>query len=185
MPPGFSGGATKGNLMIALAISISGALAVAITARLMYLLFLGGKTISNATFIGRIVARLWTALVNFADGWREQNFGYKIIAYPCMLISIGLVSLLIYWFIPVISNSAGLWDIIRYCALIIFVGVSATMLGAFFLIYCVYLAKLLLGRWWRGENKQTAAVNEKPAATSTAAPAAPSDKTAKNAKDEK
>lgn len=131
-----------------LAVSIAGAIAVAITARLMYMFFLSGKRITNASFIGRIVNALWSSLVNFAEGWRGQSLKYKFIAYPCMLIAMGLTSLLIYWLAPIVSDSAGFWNTLRYCVLIVLAGVSASVIGAFLLIYLIYLLGALIHEWW-------------------------------------
>lgn len=131
-----------------LAVSIAGAIAVAITARLMYMFFLSGRRITNASFIGRIVNALWSSLVNFAEGWRGQSLKYKFIAYPCMLIAMGLTSLLIYWLAPIVSDSAGFWNTLRYCVLIVLVGVSASVIGAFLLIYLLYLLGALIHEWW-------------------------------------
>ena len=136
--------------IIMLDVIIAGAAAVAITAKLMYVLFLGGKTISNAGFIGKAVGTLRTALVAFANGWSEQSFRYKLVAYPSMLASMGLTSLVIYSLIPVISDAAGFWDKFRYCLLIVLAGVPASTLGAFVIMYGIHLLKAVAIAWWRG-----------------------------------
>ncbi len=143
-----------------LAVSIAGAIAVAITARLMYMFFLSGKRITNASFIGRIVTALWASLQNFAEGWRGQSLKYKFIAYPCMLLSMGLTSLLIYWLTPIVSEAAGFWNTLRYCVLIILVGVSASVIGAFLLIYLIFLLGALIHEWWTKQPDQETMPNE-------------------------
>ena len=135
-----------------LAVTIAGALAVAITAKLMHFLFLGGKAISNASFTGRVMVILRTAFVNLANGWSEQSFRYKLVAYPSMLTSMGLTSLVIYSLIPVINDAASFWDKFRYCALIVLAGVPASTLGAFAIMYGIHLLKAAVRAWWRGKG---------------------------------
>ena len=135
-----------------LEISISAAIAIAITARLMYLLYLNGKTISSVSFTGRAVALLRASLFEFTDGWRERKWGYLFIAYPSMLAAMGLTSLGIYAIIPILGHSAGFWDQFRYCVLIILASVPLCLLGAFIIIYGVYLLKVMLRTWWRRKD---------------------------------
>ena len=143
-----------------LAIAISGALAVAITAKIMYFLFLGGKTVSNVSFAGRILTKLRVAFIKFADGWREQSFSYKFVAYPSMLVSMGLTSLVIYGLTPVISDITGFWNKFRYCLLIILAGVPASLCGAFVFMYVIYLLKTVASSWWRREDMSKANKDE-------------------------
>lgn len=152
-----------------LAVSIAGAVAVAITARLMYLFFLSGKTFTVKTATGRLMGKLWEALVHFSDNWRAQTFRYKLVAYPCMIVAMGVTSMVIYWLMPVISDAAGFWDKLRYCVMIVVVGVAASMLGAFLLIYFCYLFHLVVAAWWRGDNKKP---KPEPATPSEPAPPA-------------
>lgn len=154
-----------------LALSIAAAIAVAITARLMYLFFLSGKTISNTTLAGRLVGRLWAGLVDFANGWSGQSFRYKLLAYPCMLVAMGLTSLIIYWLIPVINDAAHFGDKLRYCVLIVLAGVPSAMLMAFLLLYGAYLARSSFKAWWRGEGKERRKEQDKAKAGAEAAKA--------------
>ena len=134
-------------------ISITAAITIAITARLMYLLYLNGKTISSVSITGRAVALLRTALFEFAEGWRDQKWSYLFIAYPSMLFAMGLTSLGIYAIIPVLGHSAGFWDVFRYCLLIVLASVPICLFGAFLIIYGIYLLKLLIRTWWNRRGK--------------------------------
>ena len=132
-------------------ITIAAAVTVAVTAKLMYLLFLSGRTITNATLFGRVVSRIEPARQAFVRGWRKRGFRYQLVAYPCMLASIGLVSLFLRWMMPALENTQNVSDKIRYCLLVFGIGVSATLTIAFLLIMLMYfLASLVEGLWRPG-----------------------------------
>lgn len=137
---------------MAWAASIAGAVTVAVTARLMYLVFLGGRSIREATLTGRFVGAFRAAALRFANAWGEQRWGYKLVAYPCMVLTMGAVSALMYWLMPLMEGSPGAWNAIKYCALIFLAGVPASIAGAFFMIFAVYFAAESFTAWIEGKR---------------------------------
>ena len=136
-----------------LAISIAAAVTVAVTAKLAHILFLSGKTVTNATFFGRFVARTEMARRAFADGWRRQTLRYHLVAYPCILVGMGLVSLLLYWMMPALGNRDTYTDMLRYCLLVFAVGISASLVLILILMLLVYFVVCLIGAWWNPEGE--------------------------------
>lgn len=135
-------------------VTIAAAITIAVTAKLMYLIFLSGKTITNATLFGRLIARIDPARRAFVSGWRKQDWRYQGKAWPCMLISMGLVSLLLKWMMPAMENAQTVGDKLRYCLLVFGIGVSASITLSFFLIMLVYYGVSVLKAWWRPEAAQ-------------------------------
>lgn len=133
-------------------VSIAAFFTVTVTAVLIKFLFFSGRTLTNATFFGRLVSRIDPARRAFADGWRKQSWGYLIIAYPCVLATITLVSLLLYWLMPALDKTDGVADKLRYCLLVFGVGVSASLTLSLGLIILVYYLLLLAKEWWRPES---------------------------------
>lgn len=134
-------------------ITIAAAVTIAVTAKLMYLSFLSGRTITNATLFGRFVSRIEPARRAFVQGWRERSWRYMLIAYPCMIATMGLVSLLLYWLMPALDKADTFADKLRYCLLVFGVGVSASILLSLILILLVYFVISLIGAWWRPERR--------------------------------
>lgn len=134
------------------AISIAAAITVAVTAKLVHIFFLSGKTITNATFFGRVVSRTELARRAFVDGWRNQRLRYLFVAYPCILVSMGLVSLFLYWMMPALGNRDTFSDMLRYCLLVFSVGISASVVLTFALIMFVYLCITWLKAWWNANG---------------------------------
>ena len=143
-------------------ISITAAITVAVTARLIHLLFLSGKTITNASFFGRFVSRTETARQAFTDGWRQKTWRYLVIAYPCILASIGLASLFVYWMMPTLGNRDGFGDMVRYSLLVFGVGVSTSLLLTFVLIFLVYFVACLVKAWWNPDPNGVASPSPSP-----------------------
>jgi hypothetical protein len=135
-----------------LTVSIAAAVTVAVTARMVHLLFLSGKTITGAGIFGRFVARTEQARVDFVDGWRGQGWTYRLIAYPCILASVGVVSLMLYWMLPPLGKFDSLGDVVRYCLLLFGVGVSSSLVAAFILIFAAYFARSVLVAWWQARE---------------------------------
>lgn len=134
---------------MALAISIAAAITVAVTAKLMHLIFLSGKTISNASLTGRLLAKTEAARQAFVAGWRAQNWRYLLITYPCLLVTMGAVSLLLYWMMPALGNHQSFADMFRYCLMVFGVGVSASLVLSLILVLLVYFVVTLLGTRWK------------------------------------
>lgn len=135
-----------------LAISIAAAVTIAVALRTVQLLFLSGKTITEASLFGRFVARTEMARRDFVAGWRAQNWRYLLVAYPCILVGAGLVSLLLYWMLPPLDKFDSLGDAARYCVLLFGVGVSASVLTTFCLIFLVFFSRSAFAAWWRGKD---------------------------------
>lgn len=154
---GFSGG-----MDMTLAISLAAAVTVAVTAKLLYLMFLSGKRLTGASMFGRLVSSVEPAARAFAQGWREQSWRYLFIAYPSMLITMGLVSLFLYWLMPALDKADTLGDKLRYCFLVFGVGVSASLVLSLFLILLVYFIISLVGAWWRRDDAGTAPAESDP-----------------------
>lgn len=137
---------------MSLSITIAAAVTIAVTARLMYLFFLSGRTLTNATFFGRLVSRTEAARRAFVRGWREQSWRYRLIAYPSMLLSMGLVSLLLNWLMLGLDITPTFSDKLRYCLLVFGVGVTASLLLSLLIILGVFFVIALIGAWWRPEK---------------------------------
>lgn len=140
-----------------LAISIAAAITVAVTAKLLYLMFLSGKKLTRANMFGRLMSSVEPAGRAFVQGWREQNWRYLFIAYPSMLATMGLVSLVLYWFMPALDRADTFGDKLRYCLLVFGVGVSASLTLSLVLILLVYFIISLVGAWWRQDDSIDAA----------------------------
>lgn len=134
-----------------LSISIAAAITVAVTAALIKLLFLSGKTLTNATFFGRLVSRIEPARQAFVEGWRQQSWGYIFIAYPAIIATMALVSLLLYWLMPPLDKADSVGDMLRYCLLVFAVGVSSSLTISFLLIMLVYYLASLVKGWLNPE----------------------------------
>lgn len=130
-------------------ISIAAAVTVAVTAALIKLLFLSGKTLTNATFFGRLVSRIEPARQAFVDGWRRQSWRYLFICYPSIIVTMAGVSYLLYWLMPALDKTDTIGDMLRYCLLVFAVGVSASLTLTFVLIILVYYLISLVRGWVR------------------------------------
>ncbi|MDR0361416.1 MAG: hypothetical protein LBJ46_01830 [Planctomycetota bacterium] len=137
-----------------IAISIAGAITVAVTVRLMYLLFLGGRRINEATAVGRFMDVLRPTAADFAKGWSEQGWRYRLTAYPCLVLTLAGVSALMYWLMPMMQTSLGVWDVVKYCLLIFFVGTAACLAVALILIFGIYFLREVIGQWWTGRKEK-------------------------------
>ena len=136
-------------------ITIAAGITIAVTAKFMYLLFLSGKTLTNATLFGRFVSRIEPARRAFVNGWKRQSWRYLFIAYPCMLLSMAVVSLLLNWIMPAMDKTPTLSDKIRFCLLVFGVGVSASLVLALVLILLTYFCLSLLRTKW-GQAEESA-----------------------------
>lgn len=136
-----------------ISISIAAAITVAVTAALIKLLFLSGKSLTNATFFGRLVSRIEPARQAFVEGWRQQSWSYLFVAYPCILATMAVVSLLLYWLMPALDKTDTLDDMLRYCLLVFAVGVSASLFLSFILMMLVYYLASLVRGWFTPEPK--------------------------------
>lgn len=132
-----------------MAVTIAAAVTAAVTAKLIYLLLLSGKNITNATFFGRMVSRTEEARQAFVDGWRKRDWRYLFIAYPCIIVTMALVTGFLYWMMPAVMNSDAFADKLRYCLLVFGVGVSASLALSTAAIFIVYFIITMVGGWWR------------------------------------
>lgn len=138
--------------VMSLYVTIAAAITIAVTAKLMYLIFLSGRTITNATLFGRLIARIDPARRAFVAGWRSQSWRYQCKVWPCMLLSMGLVSLLLKWMMPAMENAQTFSDKIRYCLLVFGIGMPTSITLSFLLIMLVYYAAAsVVEAWWRPE----------------------------------
>lgn len=145
-------------------IVIAAAVTAAVTAKLMQLVFLSGRTLTNATMFGRLVAGIEPARRAFVAGWRTRGWRYQCVVWPCMLISTALVTLLLRWMMPALDNAQTLSDKIRYSLLVFGVGASASIGLALALVLAVYYLGSLLRRKWAGTGeKEDGAPAEEPA----------------------
>lgn len=133
-------------------IVIAAAVTIAVTAKFMHLVFLSGKTITNHTFFGRLVSRIEPARRAFVDGWRRRSWRYLFVAWPCMLFSMALVSLLLKWMMPALDNAQTFGDKIRYSLLVFSVGVSASLSLAFVLVMLAYYCGTVIKFWWQADG---------------------------------
>ena len=147
-----------------LSITIAAIVTAAVTFKLMYLIFLSGKTITNATLFGRFVSRIDPARRAFVTGWRTQNWRYIFIAYPSMIVTTSLVSTLLYWMMPVLDNSGSFSDKLRYCLMIFGVGVSVSLTVSLILILLVYFVISLVDGWWNTVREEKSDAQEPEAA---------------------
>lgn len=147
-----------------LSIAIAAGITVAVTGKLIYLLFLSGKTLSNATFFGRLVSRIEPARQAFVAGWKEQSGRYQFIAYSCIILTMALVSMLLYWLMPALDKVDDFGDKLRYCLLVFGVGVSTSLTMSFILIMLVYFLISVIGGWWSTKPYRFGNRTEAPAA---------------------
>ncbi len=138
-----------------MAVTIAAAVTVAVTAKLIYLLLLSGKSITNATFFGRMVSRTEEARQAFVEGWRRRDWRYQLIAYPCIILTMALVSGFLYWMMPAVVNSNTFADKLRYCLLVFGVGVSASLVLSTAAIFLVYFVITMAGSWWRKRDARS------------------------------
>ena len=129
------------NLMT---VGIAGAVTVAVTVKLMHALFLNGNRLAQASLTGRFVGRLKPALRDFAHGWRRQDWRYRLIAYPSMILASALVSTFLYWMLPPLELHSDFEGKPKYALLVFFVGMTASILISFLAIFTVYLGFNLL-----------------------------------------
>lgn len=122
-----------------LVISIVGAAAVALTSKLMHMIFLSGKTLSANSYVSRFFRHLVTAVNNFTSGWLQQSRKYKFAAYPCMVISMGLTSFGIYWLVPLMDETGSFWSKAKYIAILMFSGVMFSLLLSLGSLLSLYL----------------------------------------------
>lgn len=153
-------------------VSIAAAVTVAVTGKLIYLLFLSGKTLTNATLFGRLVSRIEPARQAFAAGWRTQNGRYQFIAYSSIIVSMAVVSMLLYWLMPALDRTDSLGDKVRFCLLVLSVGVSTSLTLSFLLIMLIYFMISVVSGWlgrepYRLERAATDTAGEKPVAAET------------------
>lgn len=138
---------------MAWAISIAAAVTVAVTARLVHIFFLSGRVITGAGLFGRFVAATERARQAFADGWRGQTWRYRLVAYPCILASVGSVSLILYSALKLLGKFDSFWDVLLFCFFVFGFGVSLSLLLTFALIFGVYFLLTLTGRDKRAEDE--------------------------------
>ena len=122
-----------------LVISIVGAAAVALTSKLMHMIFLSGRSLSANSYVSRFFRHLVTAVNNFTSGWLQQSRKYKFAAYPCMLISMGLTSFGIYWLVPLMDETGSFWSKAKYIAILMFAGVMFSLLLSLGSLLSLYL----------------------------------------------
>jgi hypothetical protein len=136
-------------------ISIAAAVTVAVTGKLIYLLFLSGRTLSSATLFGRLVSRIEPARRAFVSGWKTQNARYQVIAYASIIVTMACVSILLYWLMPALDRADSFGDKLRFCLLVFSVGVSSSLVGSFTLMMLVYYIITTLNGWLgRGTNPE-------------------------------
>lgn len=142
-------------------IYIAAIVTITVTAKLMHLAFLSGKTLSNATLFGRFVSRIDPARQAFVNGWKTHSWRYLFIAYPSMAISMALVSLVLKWMMPTLDSVQDLGDKARFCLLVFGVGVPASITLAFVLILLVYFLISLWQEWRMPDGDDGAGKKEK------------------------
>ncbi len=159
-------------------VTIAAAVTVAVTAALIRLLFFSGKTLTNASFFGRLVSRIEPARQAFVAGWRQQSWSYLFIAYPAIIVTMALVSYLLYWLMPPVERADSVGDMLRYCLLVFSVGVSSSLVISFLLIILVYYLISVFKAWFSPEpyRLKTSGDETPPASSAKAGNAAEAEK---------
>ena len=157
-----------------LTISIAAGITVAVTGKLIYLLFLSGQTLTNASLFGRLVSRIEPARQAFVAGWRRQDARYQVIAYACIIVTMAFVSIMLYWLMPALDRTDSFGDKVRFCLLVLGVGVSSSLTMSFLMIMGVYYA-ISVVNGWLGRDSSREKPEEPASPAQPAAPVPPGD----------